>query len=45
MALYMQIMFSVKIKQKLKKLGNIISKPQIFVMQKQVTSKYKHHFW
>ena len=43
-AFYMQIMFNVKIKQKLKKLGDINTKQQIFVMQRQVTSQYKHHF-
>ena len=40
----MKIMFNVKIKQNLRKLGNINPKQQIFVMQKQITSKDKHHF-
>ena len=38
--LYMQIMLNVKIKQKVRKLGDINTKRQIFVMQKQMTSKH-----
>ena len=41
-AFNMQIMFSMKIKQKLRKLGDTNTKQQIFVMQNQVTSKHKH---
>ena len=42
-AFYVQIMFNVKIKQKLRKLGDIKIKQHIFVMQKQVTSKHKDY--